>query len=162
MDKIEFIARIRHMCWCSYQLGAGQEFNEDINQDQLESLMQGVKVQLANPGMTPEESHENWMKMKASQEWVYSEVKDFETHPDMVPFDKLPGVERAKDDMSIMSHVFATGLWDTLENNCILCHKRLDPLKYPIEDNYCFDSGTSRWVHKECYDKLLEGKNKGE
>jgi len=46
------------------------------------------------------------MKMKASQGWVLGPVKDFEkkTHPDMIPYEDLPEVERKKDDMDIMAH----------------------------------------------------------
>ena len=117
MDKVEFIAKIRHICWCCYQMGAGQEFNEDINEDQLASLIKGVQAQFDNPNMTPEESHNNWMKMKASQGWVYGPIKDFlmKTHPDMVPYNELPEVERAKDDMSIMAHKVAVELFDSLK-----------------------------------------------
>jgi len=113
-DKIEFIAAFRHFAWCCYQMGAGQEFNEVINQDQLESLKQGVEYALKNPGMSAEENHENWMKMKESQGWNYGPVKDFEkkTHPDMIPYDNLPEVEKRKDDMDIMAQDFAVNLWN--------------------------------------------------
>ena len=99
--QLEFIARIRHIGWICYQIAAGQPYNIEPNEDQLNSLMQGVEFALENPNMTSEENHENWMKMKKSQGWVYGPVKDFEkkTHPDMVPFNHLPEIEKKKDRM---------------------------------------------------------------
>jgi len=106
VDKIDFIARIRHLCWCCYQLGAGQAYNTKPNDDQLESQKDGTLFMLENPNITPEENHNNWMKKKTEQGWVYGEVKDFEkkTHPDLVPFDELPEVEKNKDVMDAMAH----------------------------------------------------------
>jgi hypothetical protein len=101
ISKEEFIARIRHMGWICYQMGANQPYNIEPNKDQLDSLINGVKYALDNPNMTPEQNHKNWMKCKIEQGWVYGEVKDFEkkTHPDIVPFDELPKVEKDKDIM---------------------------------------------------------------
>ena len=116
MNEAEFIAKIRHMCWCSYQMGADQEFNEKINDDQLESLINGVQAQLDNPDMTPEENHDNWWYMKINQGWRHGYEKDFErkTHPDMVPYQELPEVERKKDNMDIMAHRGAKKLWEDM------------------------------------------------
>lgn len=112
MNKIDFIARIRHLCWCCYQLGAGQPYNIEPNEDQIESQKDGVRFMLENPDITPEENHNNWMKMKKGQGWVYGEIKSFEkkTHPDLVPFEELPEVEKNKDVMDAMAHKGAVEL----------------------------------------------------
>lgn len=101
MDKIEFIARARFLAWTCYQMGCGQEYNLEPTKDQLDSLMNGVRFGLQNPDATPESNHENWMKCKIEQGWVYGEVKDLEkkTHFDLVPFDELTKVEKDKDIM---------------------------------------------------------------
>jgi len=52
MNKIDFIARIRHLCWCSYQIGAGQAYNVEPNEDQIESQKDGVRFMLNNPNIT--------------------------------------------------------------------------------------------------------------
>lgn len=121
MDQIEFIARLRHLAWCAYQLGAGQPFNISPNQDQLDSLKQGVKFALENPNMTSKENHNNWMKMKASQGWVYGSIKNFKnkTHPDMVPYEDLPEVERAKDDMDRFIQKESEKLWNEIKANIV-------------------------------------------
>lgn len=112
--KLDFIIRIRHLGWCAYQMGAGQVFNPVINQDQYESLRDGVMFRVNNPKVSAEENHNNWMKKKTEQGWVYGPVKDFEkkTHPDLVPFNDLPLVERNKDEMDIFLHNTAVEIWD--------------------------------------------------
>jgi len=112
LSKEEFIARVRHIAWVAYQIGAGQDYNLEINEDQMTSLMDGVRFALENPGMTPEENHENWMRMKQRQGWVLGPVKDFarKTHPDLVPYGDLPVVEAMKDTMDQTSHRMALAL----------------------------------------------------
>lgn len=113
MDKIEFIARIRHMGWVCFQIAAGQPYNMYPTIDQLDSLKQGVEYALDNPNMTPEQNHENWMRMKVSQGWKYGKVKDFDkkTHPDLVPFDNLPEIEKKKDIMDNLMNKMAKSLF---------------------------------------------------
>lgn len=116
MNKIEFIAAIRHIGWITYQIAAGQQYNEKINGDQLESLRDGVKFALENPDTTPEENHDNWMRMKIEQGWIYGGRKDFEkkTHPDLVPFEELPDIEKRKDIADSVSHRMALALWEEM------------------------------------------------
>lgn len=116
MKQIDFIAQIRHLCWCCYQLGVGQPYNVEPNEDQIESQKDGTRFMLENPDITPEENHNNWMKKKKEQGWVYGEVKDFEkkTHPDLVLFEELPEVEKNKDVMDAVAHKKAVKLFETL------------------------------------------------
>ena len=116
MTREEFIARVRHLGWCCYQIAVNQEYNIEPNEDQLQSLFQGVAFGLQHLDMTPEENHENWMKYKIEQGWVYGEVKDFEkkTHPDLVPFDQLPKIEADKDIMDVMMNKAVNDLYDKI------------------------------------------------
>lgn len=68
---------------------------------QRSSALDGVKGALR--GNTPEQSHESWLAEKVKEGWVYGEVKDVEkkTHPCMVPYDKLPPEQQAKDHLFI-------------------------------------------------------------
>jgi len=117
MDKIEFIANIRHFGWICFQIAADQKYNIDFNEDQFKSLLDGVKYALMNPDATAEENHENWMKMKISQGWIYGLKKDFvkKTHPDLVLFDDLPEIEKKKDIMDNLMNKLALKLWNVLE-----------------------------------------------
>ena len=116
MNKIGFIANVRHIAWVSSQIAAGHEYNEEINEDQLKSLEDGIGFMLKHPYATPRENHENWMRMKNIQGWVYGAINDFEnkTHPDLVPFDQLPEIEKRKDAADIIAHRLGIELWDSI------------------------------------------------
>ncbi len=114
MNEVEFITAVRHLSWVSYQIAAGQSYNEAMNDDQEEALRDGVINQLENPDVTTEESHRNWVSMKRAQGWVYGPVKDFDkkTHPNLVDFVDLPDIEKLKDLASTTAHRMALDLWD--------------------------------------------------
>jgi len=114
-DRSCFIAQVRHIGWIYYQIAAGQTYNETINQDQLVSLLDGIKFADNHPEMTPEENHANWMKEKINQGWIYGPVKDFDkkTHPDLVPFEDLPDIEKRKDIADHIGHKLAVKLWES-------------------------------------------------
>lgn len=63
------------------------------------SAVDGVLKIVENPGMTPEQSHESWMRFKESQGWKHGVEKNEERkeHPCMVPYGMLGGEQRAKD-----------------------------------------------------------------
>ena len=124
MNGLEFIARIRHLGWICFQIAANQSYNERINDDQLKSLINGVQYLLNNPNATPEENHENWVKMKLSQGWKYGKVKDlkYKTHPDLVSFNDLPEIEQKKDIMDNLMNRQAKKLWDKILKDCKNCN----------------------------------------
>ena len=66
---------------------------------QRESAIKGVEYTINNIDATPEDSHENWMKQKIEDGWVFGSVKDakLKEHPCMVDYDKLPTEQRSKD-----------------------------------------------------------------
>jgi hypothetical protein len=121
MDKLDFIAEVRHIGWVTYQIAAGQAYNETMNIDQYNSLLDEIEVMLKNPSITPEANHENWMRKKTEQGWVYGETKDFEkkTHPDLVPFNELPEIEKRKDIADSVSHRLALELWSRMSSTVI-------------------------------------------
>jgi hypothetical protein len=100
----ELLARLAHLCWRCYQMGAGQAHN-DPTFDNIESQKNGWKFFHKNPGATSEDNHKNWMDHKLALGWKYALVKSIEKkeHPDLVPYAELPEVERAKDDMDNLS-----------------------------------------------------------
>lgn len=68
---------------------------------QKESVLAGVEFHLDHPNSMPEDSHGEWLKVKADDGWVFGNVKDekLKTHPCMVPFGELPVEQRAKDHL---------------------------------------------------------------
>lgn len=100
------IAEICHeanRAYCSSIGDFSQPPWESAPEWQKESAVQGVKFHLEQPignvlEMAPA-SHENWMKVKEEEGWVYGEKKDPEkkTHHCMVPYLELPQEQRMKD-----------------------------------------------------------------
>lgn len=117
MEKEEFIAWIRHFVWCGFMTAAGQDFNEKPTTEQWSSLMQGVHYAEQNPNNSPEQNHENWMKVKLENGWTYGPKKDIvkKEHHDLVPYADLEEIERLKDDMDLMAHKMARELWEKAE-----------------------------------------------
>jgi hypothetical protein len=68
---------------------------------QKKSAVDGVRFHLLNPDATPENSHENWLKGKIADGWIYGPVKDVEKkiHPCMAPYSELPAHQQAKDHL---------------------------------------------------------------
>lgn len=66
---------------------------------QRNSAINGVKAFLANPQITPEQSHQSWLAQKQAEGWVFGKVKDPEkkTHPCMKPYAELPQEQKIKD-----------------------------------------------------------------
>jgi len=114
----DFIANIRHIGWVAYQIAVHQPYNEKMDKDQFESLIDGIRFQDENPNNTPEQNHENWVKMKTSQGWVHGYVKDFDkkTHPDLVPYCDLPKVEQLKDTVGSIVHRMADQYWKEIQS----------------------------------------------
>lgn len=74
---------------------------EDAPEWQRKGTIYGVQMHLNNPDITPEDSHNEWMKSKEEDGWVYGEKKDPDstppTHPSLIPFDDLPKLDKVKD-----------------------------------------------------------------
>jgi hypothetical protein len=110
--------RVCHLAWVCYQMACGQNYNIEPDANDIASHDDAIRAFMNNPDMTPEENHNNWMIFRKSQGWIYGEVKDKEkkTHPDLVPFDKLPKVEQMKDTMDITARRTAWRLAKMLED----------------------------------------------
>jgi len=98
----EDVARVAHeinKAYCESMGDTSQPEWKDAPYWQRESAIKGVDTHLANPEMTPEESHNSWMEHKLKEGWVFGEIKDPEkkTHPCLVAYWELPPEQRAKD-----------------------------------------------------------------
>lgn len=70
---------------------------------QKESTINEVKFHLDNPNSKPCDSHNNWMKDKINDGWVFGMVKNPETkeHPCIIPYESLPKDQQVKDYLFI-------------------------------------------------------------
>jgi hypothetical protein len=71
---------------------------EDAPSWQRKAILKGVEFHLSGEH-SAEETHENWMRDKMKDGWTYGSVKNPEkkTHPCLVPYEKLPTMQKAKD-----------------------------------------------------------------
>lgn len=67
------------------------------------SAIDGVKYLMKNPHATGKDMHDNWVKFKRADGWVYGKTKDAEkkTHPSIRPYEELDARERMKDDIFV-------------------------------------------------------------
>ncbi|AUX87047.1 hypothetical protein C3F34_14060 [Acinetobacter sp. ACNIH2] len=96
------IAMMCHAINAAYCQSMGDDSQptwDDAPEAHKQSLLAGVKMHLANPDATPEQSHESWYKVKEAEGWKYGEVKDLEKkeHPCFLPYAELPAEQKAKD-----------------------------------------------------------------
>ncbi len=104
MLKIEDIARVCHEVNTAYCRALGDESQqpwETVPDWQRQSAINGVTYHLATPNSTPRDSHENWLKERLGQGWMYGPVKDLvtKTHPCCVPYEQLPVEQQVKDHL---------------------------------------------------------------
>lgn len=102
----EDVAEIAHeanraLCNLLPHVGDKQPSWADAPDWQRKSAIQGVLFHLDHPDANPAASHENWMREKLADGWTRGDVKDAEakTHPCIVPFDRLPHSDQAKDHL---------------------------------------------------------------
>lgn len=100
--KIEDIAKICHEAnrvFCESIGDMTQPFWQHAPDWQKSSAMNGVEFVLENLDANWDATHNNWMKEKIDNGWVYGEEKntDKKTHPCLVPFDELPKEQQLKD-----------------------------------------------------------------
>lgn len=99
--QIEQIAIICHnvnKAYCESQEDFTQTIWDIAPEWQKESAINGVKYHLENE-VTPEMSHENWLKLKLEEGWVYGKEKnpELKTHPCIKRYEELPKYQRTKD-----------------------------------------------------------------
>lgn len=98
------IAKVCHQANKAYceSLGDNSQVDwEAAPEWQRNSAILGVEFRQSNPGAGHDAMHNNWMKQKISEGWVYGEKKDAEakTHHCLVPFDQLPIEQQKKDKL---------------------------------------------------------------
>ena len=101
-DAVLEIAQIAHEVNRAYCQSIGDNSQPEWNDADpgiQEGIKRGVCLHLENPGMTPEQSHDAWLRDRAAQGWVYGPEKDVaaKTHPAFLAYGKLPREQQSKD-----------------------------------------------------------------
>jgi hypothetical protein len=103
---VEQVARVCYEANRAYCLSHGDDsFGpwDEAPDWQRATVLNGVQFHRDNPIASPIDSHENWLREKEGNGWVYGPVKDPEKkeHPCMVPYHELPVEQRRKDSLFI-------------------------------------------------------------
>jgi hypothetical protein len=101
LRKIDKIAEICHnvnKAFCESNNDFSQVSWQEAPNWVKEPTINGVKHML-DSDVTPEMSHEEWVRVKVEDGWVYGEEKNGElkTHPCILPYHELPQVQKTKD-----------------------------------------------------------------
>ena len=99
--ELKQIAQICHETNRAYCLAIGDHSQvpwDEAPEWQRKSAIDGVR-HATDPTATPADSHNNWLREKRLEGWVYGEEKsvDRKEHPCMVPFEQLPEDQQRKD-----------------------------------------------------------------
>lgn len=108
-QKVESIARLCHelnrrICQI---VGDNSQLAWELTPDAIKnSAIEGVRSHIANPDLTPEDSHQLWMDYKIKEGWTRGPVKDMvaKTHPLLCPYEELALMDRLKD------HIFSAAV----------------------------------------------------
>lgn len=78
---------------------------------QKKSVIDGVRNLIKNPTFTAQQSHENWLRHKTADGWIYGDKKSekYKTHPCLVRYELLP------EDQKIKDHIFRSVVLGFLE-----------------------------------------------
>lgn len=99
----EDIARCVHAAQRELQIVQGDPWPsapwDEADAYQVRQVVAGVAEALADPGITPERSHQLWCDRMRADGWRYGPVKDAgrKTHPCLLPWDGLPAGAQMKD-----------------------------------------------------------------
>jgi RyR domain len=103
--RVEAVCRAVHDAIRAWQVETGvampvQPWGEATDAEKR-STRASVRAALAGAG--PEAQHAQWMAQRLADGWVRGPVRDpkKKTNPNLVPYDELPEVERAKDRLVV-------------------------------------------------------------
>ena len=101
---IDQLAEIAHDANRSLQGLLGEEVSppwDQLDDEMKASVRHGVRVVQESPLNGAQELHRQWSIVRKSQGWVYGPVKHAgkKTHPNLVDWERLPHLQRAKDQL---------------------------------------------------------------
>lgn len=106
MDRLEQIAKTCHEVNRAFCASIGDDTQpswKDAPGWQRESAINGAIFHLSNQDSKPCDSHNNWMKEKVADGWVYGpeKIPELKQHHCIVPYEELPKDQQTKDFLFI-------------------------------------------------------------
>lgn len=102
-ELIAIVCHEANRAYCATIGDLSQPVWAEAPQWQRDSAINGVQFHIDNPDALPSASHENWLREKMEDGWVYGMKKDpdAKTHPCLVPYDALDEEQQIKDTLFI-------------------------------------------------------------
>lgn len=102
IDKVLRIAKLCHEAnrvFCQSINDYSQPLWTDAPDWQKDSAYDGVEHLIKNPKFTAQQMHENWIRHKCADGWIYGDKKSekYKTHPCLVRYELLSEEQRVKD-----------------------------------------------------------------
>jgi hypothetical protein len=88
---------------------------DDLSDDLRQLIIQRAREHLEHPDWTAQSTHEAWVDRRLLEGWHYAADLDLrdKRHPHLVPFNKLPARERARQILFVSTIASLVGLLDT-------------------------------------------------
>lgn len=101
--KIAEVAHETNRAYCEVVGDFSQPSWHNAPDWQKQSAIDGVDFHIRNPEAGCSGSHENWLKQKEADGWIYGPVKDADKkqHPCFVPYEELPDEQKVKDALFV-------------------------------------------------------------
>jgi hypothetical protein len=102
-EEIAHVCHEANRAYCQILLDVSHHEWGMISSELRDSVISGVKALLADPTITAEQIHQNWLDYKRAEGWVPGPIKNEKTkeHPNMLPFHELPSGEQVKDRLFV-------------------------------------------------------------
>jgi hypothetical protein len=99
--RIAMLCHEANRAFCEYLGDNSQVPWAEASVEIQASAINGVRYHNNYPDAGDAGSHDNWLRFKENEGYVYGEVKcaTAKTHPCMVPFDQLPPEQQFKDKL---------------------------------------------------------------
>ena len=101
-EQTRFIAKLCHEAnrvYCQSIDDYSQPSWDDASDRQQDSAIDGVKSLIKKPAFTAQQMHENWVRYKCADNWIYGDKKSekYKTHPCLVRYELLSENQKVKD-----------------------------------------------------------------
>jgi len=113
-ERTRFIAKLCHEAnkvYCQSIDDDSQPSWDNAPDWQKKSAIDGVRGLIKNPTFTAQQMHENWVRHKTADNWIYGDKKSekYKTHPCLVRYELLSESQKVKD------HIFRAVILGYLE-----------------------------------------------
>lgn len=101
-EDVEIIARVMHEAVLAFSSAHSQSPIPHWNRApkwMKQASKEGVLFRIEYPDAPASAQHDQWTQLKINDGWKFGKKKDGnkKTHPLLIPYDKLPFIERQKD-----------------------------------------------------------------